>query len=44
VGGHARIDRIWVEDGVTTTGCNIIVSDRGGSGGVNLTWYAIQPP
>jgi len=42
--GHATIDRIWVEGGVTTTGCNIVVADRSGSGGVHLTWYAIQQP
>ena len=42
--GHASIDRIWVEDGVTTTGCTIIVAERSGSGAVTLTWYALQPP
>ena len=39
--GHASIDYIWTSN-VTTSGCNIIVSDRSGSGGVTLNWFAVQ--
>ena len=42
--GHASIDRIWVKEGVTTTGCTIVVAERSSSNNVTLTWYAIQPP
>ena len=42
--GHASIDHIWVKDGVTKTGCTIVVAERTGSTNVTLTWYAIQPP
>ncbi len=41
--GHSSLDRIWVENGATTSGFNIIVSYRAGSDGITLTWYAVQP-
>lgn len=40
--GHATIDRVWVQDNITTTGCNIVVSERTGSTGVALAYFAIQ--
>ena len=39
--GHNSIDRIWIQDGVTTSGCNIVVRDASSSSNVTLTWFAI---